>query len=73
MMQKRIPVEVRPNAADKPNVLFSEVCVKSVLGLCLFLMAMPINALDGQVGIHDPSTVIRCNGKLYTYGTEAPR
>jgi len=26
-------------------------------------------ALDGQVGIHDPSTVVMCNGKFYTYGT----
>jgi arabinan endo-1,5-alpha-L-arabinosidase len=26
-------------------------------------------ALDGQIGIHDPSTVVLCNGKFYTYGT----
>ena len=26
-------------------------------------------ALDGQVVIHDPSTVVSCDGKLYTYGT----
>lgn len=26
-------------------------------------------ALDGQIGIHDPSTIVRCNGKFYTYGT----
>ena len=26
-------------------------------------------ALEGQIGIHDPSTVIFCNGKYYTYGT----
>ena len=26
-------------------------------------------ALDGQIGIHDPSTVIQCDGKYYTYGT----
>jgi arabinan endo-1,5-alpha-L-arabinosidase len=26
-------------------------------------------ALDGQIGIHDPSTVVQCNGKYYTYGT----
>jgi arabinan endo-1,5-alpha-L-arabinosidase len=26
-------------------------------------------ALDGQFGIHDPSTVVMCNGKFYTYGT----
>jgi arabinan endo-1,5-alpha-L-arabinosidase len=26
-------------------------------------------ALDGQFGIHDPSTVVQCDGKFYTYGT----
>lgn len=26
-------------------------------------------ALDGQVGIHDPSTIALCNSKFYTYGT----
>jgi len=26
-------------------------------------------ALDGPVQIHDPSTIVRCDGKFYTYGT----
>ncbi len=26
-------------------------------------------ALEGQVGIHDPSTIAICNGRFYTYGT----
>jgi arabinan endo-1,5-alpha-L-arabinosidase len=26
-------------------------------------------ALDGQVQIHDPSTIVQCDGKFYTYGT----
>ncbi len=26
-------------------------------------------ALDGQIGIHDPSTVMLCDGKYYTFGT----
>ena len=26
-------------------------------------------ALDGQIGIHDPSTVVQCDGKYYIYGT----
>ncbi len=26
-------------------------------------------ALDGQIGIHDPSTIVLCDGKYYTYGT----
>src|SRR5579864_3798226 len=35
-------------------------------GLALASLAL---ALDGQIGIHDPSTVVQCNGKFYTYGT----
>lgn len=30
---------------------------------------LPAQGLDGQVNIHDPSTLLRCNGKFYTYGT----
>ena len=26
-------------------------------------------ALDGQISIHDPSTIIQCDGKYYTFGT----
>ena len=26
-------------------------------------------ALDGQIGIHDPSTIVMCNNKFYTWGT----
>jgi len=32
-------------------------------------MVAPAFALDGQIGIHDPSTVIIQDGKFYTYGT----
>lgn len=31
--------------------------------------ASPLFALDGQVRIHDPSTLMLCNGKYYTWGT----
>jgi arabinan endo-1,5-alpha-L-arabinosidase len=31
--------------------------------------AMPAFALDGEVAVHDPSTVIASNGRYYTYGT----
>src|SRR5581483_9116119 len=33
------------------------------------LLASPGLALDGQIGIHDPSTLIQCDGKWYAYGT----
>ncbi len=26
-------------------------------------------ALEGQIGIHDPSTILQCDGKYYTFGT----
>jgi arabinan endo-1,5-alpha-L-arabinosidase len=35
----------------------------------VILCATAAFALDGHIGIHDPSTVIACDGKLYTYGT----
>ena len=42
------------------------VFLVTALALASLLLAL---ALDGQPGIHDPSTVVRCNGKFYTYGT----
>ena len=38
------------------------------LGLLAFSMT-PALALEGMIGIHDPSTVIVCDGKFYCYGT----
>jgi arabinan endo-1,5-alpha-L-arabinosidase len=32
-------------------------------------LASIASAVDGQIGIHDPSTVVLCSGKFYTYGT----
>jgi arabinan endo-1,5-alpha-L-arabinosidase len=40
-----------------------------VLTAAVLLVASPAFALDGQIQIHDPSTIIRCAGKYYTYGT----
>jgi arabinan endo-1,5-alpha-L-arabinosidase len=40
----------------------------AVLATILALASLAL-ALDGQIGIHDPSTVVQCNGKYYTYGT----
>ena len=33
------------------------------------LLACQAMALDGQIGIHDPSTIVQCDGKYYTWGT----
>ena len=40
-----------------------------VVALSMLLLGSPTLALDGQVGIHDPSTIVRCDGKFYTWGT----
>ena len=39
------------------------------LTLLAVAVSAPIWALDGLVNIHDPSTVIMCEGKYYVYGT----
>lgn len=35
----------------------------------LLVAASCVFALDGDIGIHDPSTIMFCNGKFYTFGT----
>ena len=39
------------------------------LAVTILSFAVPALALDGQIQIHDPSTIIQCDGKYYTYGT----
>ena len=43
--------------------------MKSVLLAAILTLAPAAYALDGQIGIHAPSTVVLCDGKYYTYGT----
>jgi arabinan endo-1,5-alpha-L-arabinosidase len=45
--------------------------VRSIIILMGFvaLWAVPAYALDGEVRIHDPSTIVVCAGRFYTYGT----
>jgi arabinan endo-1,5-alpha-L-arabinosidase len=40
----------------------------ALLAVALVLVSIAV-AVDGQPGIHDPSTIAMCNGKFYTYGT----
>jgi arabinan endo-1,5-alpha-L-arabinosidase len=42
-----------------------------VVAATLLLLVSPVMGLDGQPGIHDPSTVVMQGGKYYTYGTGA--
>ncbi len=44
--------------------------LKSLWLFPLFMLAgAPAWALDGAIGIHDPSTVIKCDGNYYVFGT----
>jgi len=43
--------------------------MKYALLATTFAFASLLFALDGPVGIHDPSTIVQSNGKFYTYGT----
>jgi arabinan endo-1,5-alpha-L-arabinosidase len=43
--------------------------LKYILSSIILAAASIAFALDGQIGIHDPSTVVLCDGKFYTYGT----
>jgi arabinan endo-1,5-alpha-L-arabinosidase len=53
------------------NYTSSIQCIKTsgcLIGLSLILISQSYS-LDGQVQIHDPSTLVECEGKFYTYGT----
>src|SRR6476646_7160776 len=39
------------------------------IAAAMLSLTLPAGALDGQIQIHDPSTIVRCEGKFYTYGT----
>ena len=43
--------------------------VSRVVAAAACVLAVPLRALDGQPGLHDPSTVIAENGKYYVYAT----
>src|SRR5450631_1500055 len=43
-------------------------CVKYAF-LATIALASVAFALDGQIGIHDPSTIVQCDGKYYVWGT----
>ncbi len=43
--------------------------MKFALFATVLALASIAFALDGQIGIHDPSTVVLCDGKYYAYGT----
>ena len=40
-----------------------------IVAAAAFLIGSPVIALDGQPGMHDPSTVVMDAGKFYVYAT----
>ncbi len=47
----------------------SRVLAAAVATLVALGFSSPALAVDGEPYIHDPSTIMRCDGKLYTFGT----
>ena len=41
----------------------------AILNVVIFGLVRPVLALDGEPYIHDPSTIMECDGKYYTFGT----
>jgi len=37
--------------------------------IAIIMLAMPVFALEGQIGTHDPTTIMLCDGKYYAFGT----
>ena len=43
--------------------------LRQILLFVTTTVAMSVHALDGEILVHDPSTVILNSGRYYTYGT----
>jgi arabinan endo-1,5-alpha-L-arabinosidase len=43
--------------------------MKKILPFLALAFALPAHALDGEILIHDPSTIAQHSGRYYTYGT----
>jgi arabinan endo-1,5-alpha-L-arabinosidase len=54
---------------EKEAQITIEMRTSCFLAAAVFSLVARAFALDGQVQIHDPSTIIACGGKFYTYGT----
>ena len=39
------------------------------LAIAIVALALPVFALEGQIGSHDPTTIMECDGKYYAFGT----
>ncbi len=57
----------------RPAAIFETIARPPLGWLCLLAVFMlgcaPAFALEGNIGIHDPSTVVKCDGAYYVFGT----
>jgi arabinan endo-1,5-alpha-L-arabinosidase len=58
-----------PVAHEARPVPGEEKTMRGILLCAAIAFALPAHALDGEIVVHDPSTVIASNGRYYTYGT----
>ena len=56
--------------SHRPNRSGLDMKCQVSIALAL-LVVVPLVALDGEVGTHDPSTVVLHDGRFYSYGTGA--
>jgi arabinan endo-1,5-alpha-L-arabinosidase len=47
----------------------TRLLVVSVISIVSVWLSYPASALDGEPYTHDPSTIMECDGKYYTFGT----
>src|SRR5512140_3019058 len=53
----------------KPHILAAAVLLGAAVPALFSFQSRPAPALDGEPYIHDPSTIMQCDGKYYTFGT----
>ncbi len=53
----------------KPHILAAAVFLGAAVPTLLSFQSRPAPALDGEPYIHDPSTIMQCDGKFYSFGT----
>ncbi|MBN2591748.1 MAG: family 43 glycosylhydrolase [Sedimentisphaerales bacterium] len=51
-----------------PNLRFPILTI-CFMAIAVIALAMPVFALDGNVGTHDPTTIMECDGSYYAFGT----
>ena len=54
---------------DTPLRRIGSTALRSILCFAATALASSAHALDGEIQVHDPSTVIEHEGRFYTYGT----